>query len=69
MSFNFEVVFSSLQNFLGSGYVGLAVIIMLVFGALNKLRKLLSLGIVASVVWLVCSTGLADKVLAQLGLG
>ena len=58
--FNPQEVFSSITNFLGSGYAGMAVMALLFLGAWNKLRKLMAIGAVAAIIWLLCSTGILN---------
>lgn len=68
-SFNPEEVFASAQNFLGSGYIFIAVAALIAYSAIKKLVKLIFIGIIAGLVWFACSSGMADPLFAMLGLG
>ena len=68
-SFNPEEVFTSLQGFLGSGYIFVVVAGILAFGLIKKLLKLITIGVVAGLVWLACSSGMVDQFLSALGMG
>lgn len=54
MSFNPQEVFSSLQSFLSSGYIFLAIVILLSVGIIKKLVGILVTAVVIGVIWLVC---------------
>lgn len=68
-SFDLDVVFSSVQGFLGSGYVCIVVAVVIAHSIISKLMKLLAFGCIAMLVWFVCRAGLADPIFAALGLG
>lgn len=68
-SFDFTVIFSSVQNFLGSGYIGIAVIAFIAYSVISKLMKLFAFGCVAALVWFICMSGMADPIFVTLGLG
>lgn len=67
-SFHLEEVFASLQGFLGSGYIFLVVIGFIILGAVKKLLKLLTIGVIAGLVWFACSSGMVDQLLQSLGM-
>lgn len=54
MSFNLEEVFSTVENFLSSGYVLTAVLVVLGIGALKKIMGLLVIGAIAFGLWFLC---------------
>lgn len=54
MSFNPQEVFSSLQSFLSSGYVFLAIVILLSIGLLKKLVGILITAVAIGIIWLLC---------------
>ena len=68
-SFDPEQVFSSVQGFLGSGYVGIAVIAFLCYSIFTKLMKLVGFACIAILIWFLCTSGAADPVFVALGLG
>lgn len=68
-SFNLEQVTSSLQGFLGSGYVGIIVLALLAYSLFIKLMKLVGFACVAVLIWLFCTSDMATPVFAALGLG
>lgn len=57
-SFNISEVFSSVQNFLSSGYIFVIFVALMLFGALNKLIKLVIAGAAIGLVWLLVTTGI-----------
>lgn len=68
-SFNPEEVFASVQGFLGSGYIFIAVAGLIAYSVIKKLLKLVVAGAVAGLVWFACSSGMADPIFSALGLG
>lgn len=60
MSFNPQEVFSSVQSFLSSGYVLLAIIAMLGVGIAKKLLSILIAGVVIGVIWFLAQ----DQIMA-----
>lgn len=68
-SFNPEEVFVSVQGFLGSGYIFIAVAGLIAYSVIKKLLKLVVVGAVAGFVWFACSSGMADSIFSALGLG
>ena len=60
MSFNPQEVFSSVQSFLSSGYVLLAIIAMLGVGIIKKLLSILIAGVVIGVIWFLAQ----DQIMA-----
>lgn len=63
-SFNPEEVFSSVKNFVGSGYVFMAVAGLVVFGIIKKLLKLLSIAVLVGTIWAAANYGLLDSIFA-----
>ena len=64
--FNPADVFSSLQGFIGSGYVLIILFVMLALGIIKKITKLLFICAVSFVVWYLFTAGYLDGVLAPL---
>lgn len=62
MSFNPQEVFTSLQTFLSSGYVALAIIVLLGIGFVKKIIGLLITGGVIFAIWFFCQ----DQIYAAL---
>lgn len=67
-SFDLNEVFSSVQGFLGSGYLGLAVIALIIYSLVKQFMKLLCFGIIAGCIWFAISSGMADPLFRALGL-
>lgn len=65
-AFNPEQVFASVTNFLGSGYVGIAVIALVALSVVKKVVKLVGMAAVVGIIWLACTTGVADQIIAQI---
>lgn len=65
-SFNPEQVFSSFSHFLGSGYVGIAVVAFLVISILNKLTKLIAFAFACVVIYIICTSGNFMQIVQQL---
>lgn len=65
-AFNPQEVFSSITNFLGSGYVGIALVALFAFSIVKKLVKLVGVAAVVGLVWLACTTGVTDQIIAQI---
>lgn len=68
MSFNPQEVFSSLQAFLGSGYVLLAIIVMLGISVVKKLVSILIACAVIFVIWFFCQDAIFEAWQGILGI-
>ena len=60
MSFNPQEVFSSVQSFLSSGYILLAIVALLGVGIVKKLLSILITGLVIAVIWFLAQ----DQIMA-----
>lgn len=61
--FHPDIVFSSISNFLGSGYVGILVLIILVMGIVKQITKLIMWAAVIALIWVLYTTGSLDGIL------
>lgn len=63
-AFDPREVFSSLTNFLGSGYIGIAVASILIWGIVKKVTKVLLYAVIGLIIWYLCTTGKMDVAIA-----
>lgn len=64
--FNPAEVFSSVQSFLGSGYIGIIALALITFSVMSKLLKLLGFAIILFCVYAIASSANIVDILNQL---
>lgn len=61
-SFNPADVFASVQSFLGSGYIFIAIAAILAYGVIKALSKLVAIGAVVGIIWFLCTSGVLSGI-------
>ena len=62
-SFSLTEAFSSLPNFMGSGYIFIAVVALVAFGLVKKVVKLCVVAGCVFLIWVLCTTGGMQQIL------